>query len=194
MRRLVGAAMLLGACAALPLPVSLHAQGAWRNLFDGRTLTGWDTVGDANWSVKEGNIWASRGAGHLVTPMPHGDFQVTVDFWVTPDANSGVFIRCADPKEITAANCYEVNIFDLRPDPAYRTGGIVNLARPMANISTGNKWNTMDVIARGSKFSVTINGQKMVDNAESADRPRGYITLQYGAGVVRFRNVRMRTL
>lgn len=194
MRRLIAATLLVGVFAAPQVPVTLEAQGGWRNLFDGKTLGGWDVVGNANWSVKEGNIWASSGAGHLVTPMPYGDTQITFDFWVTPDANSGVFIRCADPKQITAMNCYEVNIFDLRPDPAYRTGGIVNVARPLVNINTGNKWNTMDVTAKGSKFSVSINGQKMVDNAENADRPRGHITLQYGAGIVRFRNIRIRTL
>ena len=51
----------------------------------------------------------------------------------------------------------------------------------------------MDVTAKGSKFTVLINGQKTVDNAENTDHARGHITLQYGAGVVRFRNVRMRT-
>ena len=57
-------------------------------------------------------IQADKGTGFLVTPVPYGDFQITLDFWVTDDANSGVFIRCEDPKTITAANAYEVNIYD----------------------------------------------------------------------------------
>lgn len=192
-RLLAGLALLAALTVLLPARV-LEAQGGWTRLFDGRTLAGWDVVGDANWSVKEGAIWGSRGGGYLVTPMPHGDVQFTVDFWATSDANSGVFVRCADPKTITADNCYEVNIFDRRPDQSYRTGGIVNLARPTAVIDTGNKWNTFDITAKGSTFSVTLNGNRVVDNYQNAARPRGYIALQYGAGVVRFRNIRMRTL
>jgi hypothetical protein len=189
--------MAAACCAALFVSfpsAPLHAQGAWRSLFDGKTLAGWDKAGDANWTVKEGAIWASGGGGYLVTPAQYGDFQFTVEFWVTPDANSGVFIRCADPKTITAMNCYEVNIFDLRPDPTYRTGGIVNIAKPLVNLTTGNKWNTFDVTAKGSKFTVVLNGTKVVDNAENADRARGFVALQYGAGIVRFRNIRLRTL
>ena len=73
-------------------------------------------VGDANWTVADGAVQATTGTGFLVTPCPYGDFQITLDFWVTDDANSGVFIRCEDPKTITAMNAYEVNIFDKRPD------------------------------------------------------------------------------
>lgn len=192
-RRLMGILVLLAAAAVL-LPDALEAQGRWRTLFDGRTLAGWDVVGDANWSVKEGAIWGSRGGGYLVTPMPHGDVQFTVDFWATPDANSGVFVRCADPKSITADNCYEVNIFDRRPDQSYRTGGIVNLAKPTAVIDTGNRWNTFDITAKGSKLTVILNGTTVVEHEQNGARPRGYIALQYGAGVLRFRNIRMRTL
>ena len=42
----------------------------------------------------------------------------------------------------------EVNIYDKRPDPTYRTGGIVDVAKPMAMITTGGKWNTIDITAR----------------------------------------------
>ena len=44
-----------------------------------------------------------------------------------------MFIRCQDPKTITAMNSYEVNIFDKRPDQSYRTGGIVDVAKPASD-------------------------------------------------------------
>src|SRR3954469_12884868 len=126
-------------------PTLLKAQAPWVTLFDGKNgLKGWDVVGDANWEVVDGLIQASKGsaAGYLVTPMAYGDFQITLDFWVTPDANSGVFIRCTDPKMISAMNAYEVNIFDMRPDQSYRTGAIVNVAKPTRVVNTGNKWSS----------------------------------------------------
>jgi hypothetical protein len=133
------------------------------------------------------------GNGFLVSPMSYADFEVTAEFWVTDDANSGIFIRCSDPKMITAANAYEVNIYDKRPDQTYRTGAIVDVAKPASVVNTGGKWNTMTVTARGPKMTVTVNGMKMVD-VENTLHARGPIALQYGAGTVKFRSVKIRTL
>jgi hypothetical protein len=173
--------------------VTAQGGGGWTSLFDGSTLKGWNVVGNANWSVAEGAIQASMGTGFLVTPAPYRDFQITLEFWVTDDANSGVFIRCEDPKTIGAANAYEVNIYDKRPDQSYRTGGIVDVAKPASVVMTGGKWNTFDITARGTKLTVILNGMKMVD-VDDAKHATGPIALQYGAGTVKFRNVRVRML
>jgi hypothetical protein len=177
----------------LTLQTGVVAQGGWTSLFDGSTLKGWNVVGNANWSVADGAIQASMGTGFLVTPAPYRDFQITLEFWVTDDANSGVFIRCADPKTISATNSYEVNIYDKRPDQSYRTGGIVDVAKPASVVMTGGKWNTFDITARGTKLTVILNGMKMVD-VDDAKYANGPIALQYGAGTVKFRNVRVRAL
>ena len=102
----------------------------WQTLLDGSSLAGWMQVGDANWRLQDGAVAADSGTGFLLTTASYSDFDIDLEFWVTPDANSGVFIRCANPSEIGAATCYEVNIFDKRPDPTYRTGGIVEVASP----------------------------------------------------------------
>src|SRR5678810_925017 len=73
-------------------------QSDFKTILDGTSLKGWDVVGNANWSVADGAVQASMGTGFLVTPQSYTDFQITADFWVTDDANSGVFIRCSDPK------------------------------------------------------------------------------------------------
>ena len=168
-------------------------QSDFKTILDGTSLKGWDVVGNANWSVADGAVQASMGTGFLVTPQSYTDFQITADFWVTDDANSGVFIRCSDPKTINAMNAYEVNIFDKRPDQAYRTGAIVDVAKPLTIVNTGGKWNTIDITARGPRMTVLINGQKMVD-VQDNKHGRGPIALQYGAGTVKFKNVRLKTL
>jgi hypothetical protein len=126
--------------------------------------------------------------------MAYSDFQMTVDVWVNDEANSGVFIRCSDSKTISATNAYEVNIFDKRPDPAYRTGAIVNVAKPLAMVNAGGRWNTLEITAKGPKMTVVLNGVTTVRDAEDGKFARGPIALQYGAGVVKFRNVRIRGL
>jgi hypothetical protein len=171
-----------------------QAQGGWITLFDGTSLNGWTRVGDANWEIVDGAVQATKGAASfLVTSRSYDNFQITLEFWASDDANSGVFIRCQDPKNITAMNAYEVNIYDKRPDPAYRTGAIVDVAKPMVNLDAGGRWNTFDITAQGTKLIVIMNGMKTVD-VDHKGHARGPIALQYGAGTVRFRNVRIRPL
>jgi Domain of Unknown Function (DUF1080) len=170
-----------------------QANAAWTVLLDGTSLKGWNVVGDANWTVADGAVQADKGSGFLVTPASYRDFQITLEFWVSDDANSGVFLRCSDPKTINQMNAYEVNIFDKRPDQSYRTGGIVDVAKPASVIQTGGKWNDYDITARGSQLTVVLNGAKVVD-VKDTRHVDGPIALQYGAGTVKFRNVRIRRL
>jgi hypothetical protein len=183
---------LAGLPGAQSSPAASQGSG-WTVLLAGTTLKGWNVIGDANWAVVDGVVQADKGTGFLVTPASYGDFQITLEFWVSDDANSGVFLRCSDPKTINQMNAYEVNIFDKRPDQSYRTGGIVDVAKPASVILTGGKWNTYDITAKGSQLTVVLNGSKVVDvkDTKHADGPIG---LQYGAGTVKFRNVRIRTL
>jgi hypothetical protein len=165
--------------------------GQWRTLFDGSSLAGWTQVDDANWHLTDGAVAADSGTGFLLTAASYADFDLELEFWVTPDANSGVFIRCSNPSEIGAATCYEVNIFDQRPDPKYRTGGIVDVAEPKVMLETGGKWNRYEISAHGRHLVVKLNGQTTVDTND--DRlAAGPFALQYGAGRVMFRNVRIR--
>jgi hypothetical protein len=189
------AAMLIAVSVAQPSYLS-RAQDGWTTLLDGTSLAGWNRVGDANWELVDGAAQATKGAGgYLVTPEAYGDFQLTAEVWASPGANSGIFVRCQDPKEITANNSYEVNIYDTRPDPAYRTGAIVNVAKPMATVNADGKWTSVDITAQGSRLVVVMDGVKTVDTTHQG-HVRGPIALQYGQGsaMVRFRNVRVRAL
>lgn len=174
--------------------VAVQGQaGGWVRLFDGKTLSQWTPLGNANWKVVNGEIWSTDGGGFLLSKQTYTNFEIRADFWVTPDANSGVFIRCQDPAKVGAATCYEVNIFDTRPDQSYRTGGIVDVAKPASVINTGNKWNTLEITAKGSRLMVRMNGMQMVD-VEDKKFARGPFALQAGVGVVRFKNVQIREL
>ena len=171
----------------------LSAQSGWTTLFDGSTLDGWNPIGDANWELADGVVQADSGSGFLVTPRSYGDFELTLEFWVDEPANSGIFIRCADAQSVNDRNSYEVNIYDTRADQTYRTGGIVHIASPSSVINAGGQWNSYEITARGDRLQVTLNGTQVVD-VRDTQFSAGPIALQYGAGVVKFRNVRIRTL
>jgi len=184
----------LGACSSGSEDSSGPAGGEaaqWQTLFDGSSFVGWKQEGDANWQLVDGAAQADSGSGFLVTNAVYADFDLELEFFVSPDANSGVFIRCANPSEIGAATCYEVNIFDQRPDPTFRTGGIVDVAKPNVMLNTGDQWNTYEISAHGSHLSVKLNGQVTVDTNDEK-LAAGPFALQYGAGRVMFRNVRIR--
>lgn len=212
MTRLTKAAVLLAAVTAFAF-VGLHARdvfaqsGQWITLFDGKNLDNFTPVGDANWKLANGELTSDTGSGFMVSKETYGDFEMRVEFWADDDANSGVYIRLSDPVKITADNSYEVNIYDKRPDPSYGTGAIVNVAKvsPMPKAGDGKgggKWNTFEITAKGNKFSVVMNGQKTVDNAEDAKFAKGPFALQRfpgpskdpGIGVIKFRKVEIRPL
>ena len=182
------------ACASLPLMPALAQQGAWTVLLDGKSLDGWKRTGDANWRIEDGAAVADKGNGYLVAPDTYEDFEIRAEFWVDADANSGIFIRCEDPAKPSARTGYEVNIFDKRPDAAYGTGAIVDVAKVDPMPKAGGRWNVMEVTAKGSTFSVTLNGTKTVDGAKDGRHAKGAVALQYGSGTVKFRKVEIRRL
>jgi hypothetical protein len=201
-RKIVAIALLAVTGTVLQLSPTAFGQaraaGKWTTLFNGKSLKGWNPIGNANWRLGGGFVQADKGVGFLVSSASYADYQLRAEFWVDADANSGVFIRCEDPANVAATNAYEVNIFDKRPDQSYRTGAIVDIAKPLAQVDAAGKWNTMEITAQGPHFTVTLNGIRTADGTDSK-HARGAIALQYGAGnngagVVRFRKVEIRTL
>lgn len=165
----------------------------WSTLFDGSDLSMFDTIGDANWRLGEGVVQADQGNGFLVSKAAYGDFELRVEFWVDAPGNSGVFVRCEDPAQISSRNSYEVNINDTRPDPTYGTGAIAQVAPPLVMLKAGGKWNTFEIRARGAHLEVVLNGTKTVDINDTS-HSKGRIALQYAAGTVKFRRVQIRPL
>jgi hypothetical protein len=70
----------------------------------------------------------------------------------------------------------------------------VPFAKTLVPIKAGGKWNTYEIVAKGSKFWATLNGTKTVDGAENADHAAGPIALQFGVGTVKFRKVQIKPL
>jgi len=200
-RSVITSGLLLVGCAIVAYSHQTSGQAAWTTLFDGTNLNNFTQIGDANWKLADGVVEADKGSGFLVTKDSYADFQIMVVFWVNDDANSGVFIRCEDPAKVSDQSSYEVNIFDKRPDPSYGTGAIVNVAKVSPMPKAGGKWNTYEITAKGSQFTVVLNGIKTVDGAQDSKHASGHIALQYGAGapgtgpgIVKFRKVEIRRL
>ena len=172
-------ALVLAGCAHWP-------GSGWVTLIDGEQgLENWNRIGDANWRVEAGGISANQGkGGYLVSKNAYKDFEIYAEFWAATDTNSGIFIRASDPTKIAADNAYEVNIWDIRPDPTYATGAIVGFAAvPVPTVyKAGGKWNTLEIRALGDELTVKLNGVQTV-STRNGKFPSGPFALQYGAGV-----------
>ena len=195
---LLAAGLLVGAAVFQYSGSASGQSDGWITLLDSSKMGDWDQVGKANWAMKDGVLTADKLAegkdpAYLVSKTSFKDFQIKAEFWVSDDANSGIFIRCEQPKSIGAKTCYEVNIFDQRPDPSYGTGAIVDVAKVDPMPKAGGKWNTYEITAQGPHFVVVLNGQKTVD-AQDSKHASGAIALQYGQGVVKFRKVQIKPL
>jgi Domain of Unknown Function (DUF1080) len=190
----LAAGSLLGGCA------QMSAMQGWQTLIDGgKGMDNFVLLGGANWRAEADAVVADRrpdalGTHYLTTRQAYKDFELRAEFWVSEDANSGIYIRCSDVRPMTDRSCHEANIFDQRPDPSYATGGIVWLAKaPTPVPKAGGRWNTMEVTARGTTMTVVLNGVKTAETNQARD-VSGPIGLQYAGGVVKFRKLQIRPI
>jgi hypothetical protein len=189
--------LALPSCSYMPASVSTWmsapSEPGWVTVFDGKNLNHWTSLGNANWRLYEGNVQAEIGSGFLVSKQSYKDFQMKAEFWADEDANSGIFFRLSDAKNITADNSYEANIFDKRPDPSYGTGAIVNFSKISPMPKAAGQWNTYEIMAKGDQLTVTLNGVVTAD-IKNNKFSNGPIALQSSGGVIKFRRVWIRPL
>ena len=201
MKRFVtlAAGLLIGTATFQISSVAFSQSDGWVTLLDSSKMGDWDEVGKANWAMKDGALTADKitegkDPSYLVSKDSYKDFQIKAEFWTDEDANSGIFIRCDVRNMIDSKVCYEVNIFDKRPDPSYGTGAIVDVAKVDPMPKAAGKWNTYEITAQGSHLVVVLNGQKTADVQDSKHNAGGPLALQYGSGVVKFRKVQIKPL
>jgi hypothetical protein len=197
-------ASLFGFLAAITLsatqmafPAAAQTGEGWITLLDGRTMGDWDRVGESNWRLEDGAVVAdkrtSKENAFLLSKNSYKDFALYVEFWASDDANSGIYFRCSDPKQLTDKTCYEANIFDQRKDPTYGTGAIVHYVEVNPMPKAGGKWNTYEITAKGRQIILVLNGQKTAELRNNI-WTEGPIALQHAEGVIKFRKIAIKPL
>lgn len=186
-------------------------------LFDGTNMDNW--TGDTeNYRLEDGNIVVhpeGHGAGNLYTKEEYANFEYRFEFQLTPGANNGLGIRA--PLEGDAAYVgMELQILD-NEAPIYKdlhpyqyhgsVYGVIPAKRGYL-LPTG-EWNKEEVIVKGNKVKVILNGTVIVDGdikeaskngtADHKDHPglkrkTGHIGFLGHGDVVRFRNIRVKKL
>jgi hypothetical protein len=186
--------LLFAGLIMLPLSSDAAEQTAGMvTITDGKNMSNFDQVGNANWHVAEGAIAADRGNGYLVTKQSYDNFRLRAEFYNDEGTNSGVFIRCEDPQKPTAQSCYEVQINDGNANRDNATGAIVNAAKVERVPQTELKWNVIEIEAKGPQLNVSVNGERTA-SVQDTKHAGGRIGLQYAAGVIYWRKVEIQPL
>ena len=206
------------------LPLFADVGGPWEPLVDPE-LSSWEVHGDgAGYRVADGVLsFPTEGGGHLATRGDYEDFRLRLEFQLARMTNSGVFLRAARDGSNPAFSGCEVQILDdfhweevtgsvLKPwQHAGSLYGAVPPGEPDALRPPG-EWNSYEILYRGSRLAVALNGRVLYDvdtaalapeqGAPFADRARsGFIGLQHhspaeveGDASIRFRNVLVQRL
>lgn len=172
-------------CLLFILTTSLSAAVAdttqWRQLFNGKDLTGWKHVGPGSQYVEDGYIKSHGGMGLLYwTGEKFGNCVIRVVYRMREENdNSGVFIRIPiEPREewMPVHYGFEVQI-DNKPelsgeDDCHYTGMLYSLTKPLAKTGKlGPEWNTMEITLDGLRTIVVLNGVKVTDYKEGDPVP-----------------------
>jgi len=167
-------------------------------LFDGTDLTHWNPA--PNWGIENGLLVNKPVPGpSLQSKDTFDDFVIRLDWNIVPGGNSGLYIRSATEIQILDdfAECYK------HIKPCQHAGSVYcNLPAKPGALKKAGEWNEMQVLARGKKVQVWLNGHMVVDGSfdETEDlksRPmRGHFILQnYGrGGGLMFRDIEVKPL
>jgi 3-keto-disaccharide hydrolase len=156
--------------------VSAQPAAAWKPLFDGKSLDGWEHVGPGRFVIEDGKLRTEGGMGLLYYSREKlGDCTIKVVYKLgTPRSNSGLYIRIADkPADPWYAvhHGFEVQIAD-GGKPARGTGSIYTFADAKAQPAKPLDWNTLEVTLKGNKISTVINGKAVAEFDASELKPQ----------------------
>ena len=228
----LGALLLaLAGCSPNPAPVEEShpmsgrppVAGAWRVLFDGGGLDAWrgfrvESV-PSGWEVVGGELTRVGAAGDLITRDRFRDFELTLEWKVSPGGNSGIMYRVTEDAGATYETGPEMQVLDDAGHPDGRSrltaaGSAYGLyAAPAGVVKPAGEWNAVRIVVRGNRVEHWLNGREVVAyELGSADwkakvdaskfkqwpgygrAPEGHIALQDHGDRVAYRNIRIRAL
>jgi L-ribulose-5-phosphate 3-epimerase len=195
----------------------------WRLLFDGKTTSGWrgfrQTQIPAGWQVVDEALTRVAPASDIVTIDEFGDFEITLDWRIPPNGNTGVFYRVTEDDDVMWHTAPEFQIIDNAYNkeplkPAQLAGANYDLQPPSRDVAKPiGSWNQTRVLVCGAHVEHWLNSVKVVEyelwtnewerlvrDSKFKDYPRyararrGRIGLQDHGDRVAFRNIKIREL
>lgn len=210
-------------------------EQGWELLFDGKSMDKWrgahkEKFPEKGWKVEDGNLalYAESGgesseAGDIVTREKFSDFELSLEFKLTPGANSGIKYFVTENEETTGSAIgleYQLLDDERHADAKAGRGGNRTAASLYDLIPAGEKrirepgmWNMARIVSKDNKVEHYLNGSKEVEFVRGSEAFRdlvaiskykkwenfgeaeeGHILLQEHGNNVFFRNIKVRRL
>jgi hypothetical protein len=172
--------------AAVSLTDAEKAAG-WKLLWDGKTNEGWRSANGPDfpkggWQMEDGILTVketggaeSTAGGDIITREKFSEFELSVDFKITPGANSGIkmFVDPSINKGPGSAIGPEFQILDDERHPDAKMGRDGNrtigslydmiTAPATKKVMPVGEWNNARILSEGKRLTFWLNGEKTVD-------------------------------
>jgi len=198
-------------------------KAGWLLLFDGKTMAGWMNSDRTTprTAVQDGALNPHK-AGHymLVHTQQWENFRLSLDFKISKDCNSGIFVRTSSltprPGKDIGFNGIEIAIDDTSNAGYHDTGAIYDLVKPAKNaMQPAGEWNHVEITVDASRIEIVLNAERVTvadlkQFSEPNKRPdgsahkfdiayrdhpqRGYIGLQDHGSPCWFKNIKLMPL
>ena len=196
----------------------------WRSLFDGTSTSAWrgyqSQTFPAGWRIVDGVLTKSGEVGDIMTRDQFGNFELALDWNLSPAGNAGIFYRGTEEYDHIYWSAPEYQLLDDagHPDGKSRltsAGADYGLyPSPAGIVKPAGQWNSTLIVVNGNRVQHWMNGQKLLEyELGSPDweakvkaskfsaypkygrAARGYIAIQGDHdGTLSIRNVRIREL
>ena len=213
-------ALLIAACT----PMGNSAPGDWRFLFDGTNTNAWrgykTPTLPAGWRIADGTLTKTGAVGDLLTKEQFGNFELALDWKLSPGGNAGIFYRGTEEYEHIYWSAPEYQLLDdiKGADNKSRLtsagAAYAILPSPAGHLKPVGEWNRARIVVNGSHVEHWLNGVKLLEYelgsaaweakvkaSKFKDWPnygrskRGHIALQGDhEGTLAFRNIRIREI
>jgi hypothetical protein len=139
-----------------------HKYGKPVELFDGKSMDAFDfqtSQYPIKWAVEDGVLTNAPPTRNLISKQKFKDFRIQAEYKLVEGSNSGIYLR----------GRYELQVLDDYGKPPEEHGHMAIYAwvAPRVNASKpAGEWQSMEAVIVGNRVTVTLNGQKVHDNAQ----------------------------
>jgi hypothetical protein len=173
-------------------------------IFDGKTLNGWEVVGGGKWTVERGGVLRGECSkadeqGVLMYEKPVRDFTAKLQFRIS-GGNSGFYFRTerVQGQPLVKGMQAEVDALD-DVGGVWETAGRGWVYKPTPGVHARarfkpGEWTQMDVSAIGSRYIVKLNGEMITNIYDVRGRKEGRVALQLHGGMdmgVEYRDIHL---
>jgi hypothetical protein len=144
----------------LPLFSAEHPDTKnWKDLFSPDLS---NSVAPGKWSMKDG-VLVAGGGETLWTADSYGDFVLDLEFKVEKEANSGVFLRSGDIRNVLKA--LEIQVHESADGSRYgMVGALYDACPPLKQAAKPvGEWNRFTITCKGPLLTLVFNGEQVLN-------------------------------